>query len=196
MKNILLVSVFMLLSVFSSDLKAQACCPDSSYSVQTIYTVEPNSGCTMEIIFCYKQLIGGDRSVKLCEINFNVVGCNPHLIVFDAEFWSFVDNKIFERADFLYPIGPCPPSGLQTNVIVEITKAKCLKVVNDPEEQTSSIIACGSGTGDCIVHYSVCKRTGGYDKVIVYGPVMTGIDLCPDDGPFNISTEGCFSSCY
>lgn len=196
MKNILLVSIFVLLSVFSSDLKAQACCPDSSYTTYSVFTVDPNSGCDLEIVFCHKIGATGTRHVSLCEIKINLQNCNPSLIVFDYDYWSFVEQEMLKKMDSLVAFSPCPLNGPQTNLVAEFTRPSCMEVVIDYINQTANLVPCGSGFGSCIAYYNVCVDDGVFIKTLVGGPYEIGEVSCPIEGIPNFNSEGCFPTCY
>lgn len=191
-------AVVALLSISYAAVDTGASCPDSSYTQYTVNTTEPISGCAMEIVFCYKQLPGGDRSIQISEINFDLTGCLPSLIEFDYNFWDFVDQEVLRKIDTLFPFDPCPHGGGQTNLISEITKANCLEVIDDPIEQMSYIVPCGTGSADCVTYYKVCKEDGEFDILLESGPYKQGFDACPPAGenPPDIYMNTCFSSCY
>ena len=203
MKSLFIVSLFGFLSIFSTEMKAQSCCPTSSYTPYTISRYYPGSNCIMEITFCYLYLQGVPSStmaIKLCEITFDINSCQGVNVVFDSEFWEYVDDEILSKADSLNPIDPCEPGAPENyyTVLAKFTKPYCYEIVNDYVQQMSILKSCGTGSADCVSWYEVCRDNGELKKVLGYGPTKHGDDFCPEpgNGPFTIETVGCFSSCY
>ncbi|PKL79881.1 MAG: hypothetical protein CVV25_06275 [Ignavibacteriae bacterium HGW-Ignavibacteriae-4] len=177
----------------------QTCCPNGLYTQETVTSIHPISGCLFTITYCYYDAPGGDRKLFICGVFIPYTqpfGCDFELFEINAGFWALVENFVLEDLHGKAPFDPCGEGGGQTNLIVESSKAKCLKAIPDPSEAGYRILPCNEEPGLCVSIYSVCVENGILVKNYISGPTLTGNGSC---GVYDMDLDHidprCFNSC-
>lgn len=201
MKKFLLLMVSILIIASISEVYSQSCCPSGSYTQTSVTTVNPYSGCTFTINYCYYIEPSGKRNIFICSISVPAYQpdppCDYSSFILNDAFWDFVDNEVILDLHTVDPFVPCnEQGGGPSNVVVETTKAKCQKTYLDVISGTYVIEACDDEPGECQNTYAICMLNGVPIKTHILGPITTGSGSCPVLNPeLNNSNGACFSTC-
>ncbi|MCB0701989.1 MAG: hypothetical protein R2863_00655 [Candidatus Kapaibacterium sp.] len=195
------VTMLLLTVGMKSEAVAQSCCPSGSYTQTSVTSINPTSGCTFTINYCYYIEPSGVRNIFICSISVPTGQPNPpcdySIFVLDEDFWILVDTVTIRGLHSINPFVPCnEEGGGPSNVIVETTKAKCQRSYLDYTSGNYVIEACDEEPGECQNTYAVCMLNGEFIKTHIAGPTQTGSGSCPKLNPdLDTNSGACTSTC-
>lgn len=192
---LLIVSIIMFASILES--YSQSCCPSGYTPVTLNGLVNTASGCEYSITYCYFFLPSGTREVFICDITIDLTqSCSFSNFKLNSSFWVEAMRYVFIDQNIVDEFDECTEVGEPSNVLVNIRKAKCFKVVTDVILDIVKVVPCEEEPGDCVTYYKVCRDGINLITEILSGPTLTGSE-CNSGANIGILTLGgnCYNSC-
>lgn len=179
---------------------SQTCCPSGLYSVDSVTSVHPISGCTYKVYYCYYDAPGGDRKLFICSINVDATQsyppCDFSSFTLDSDFWDEVEDVVLNDLHDKDGFDPCGEGGGQSNMIVESSKAKCHRLNYNIALDLYIVEACDDEPGLCVSIYSICVDDNELVRTDISGPTLTGSGSCGNIDPdINSNETRCFNTC-